>query len=74
LKRLKKRGSEDKWFWSTSEADVIRSISSEARSPEADSIRSSEDHQELKELKLQRLFKGSNHAFHCRRLEAWSNG
>jgi len=48
LKRLKKRGSEDKWFWSTSEVDVIRSTSSEARSPEADFIQSSEDHQELK--------------------------
>jgi len=57
LKRLKKRGSEEKWFWSTSEADVIRSTSSETRSPEADFTRSSEDHQKLKELKLQRLFK-----------------
>jgi len=46
--RRKLEASEEKWFWSTSEADGIRSTSSEARSPEADFIRSSEDHQELK--------------------------
>jgi len=47
LEASEKGGSEDKWFWSTSEADIIRSTSSEARSLEPDFI-SSEDHQELK--------------------------
>jgi len=35
----------------------------EVRSPEA------EDHQKMKESKLQRLFKGFNHNQHCRRPE-----
>jgi len=42
--RRKLEASEEKWLWSTSEAGVIRSTSSEVRSPEADFIRSSEDH------------------------------
>jgi len=42
---------------SSSEASSFRSTSSEATSPEAVFIRRYEDHQKLRELKLQRLFK-----------------
>jgi len=41
---------------------------SEARSPEA------EVHQEMRDLKLQRLGNGFNLAQHCRRLEECNNG
>jgi len=51
-----------KW-WRVIRSKFIRSTSSEARSPEA------EVHQKMRDLKLQRLFKGFNHAQDCRRLE-----
>jgi len=58
LEASEKSSHEVKCSWSD---DVIRnkfikSTSSEAKSPEV------EDHQEMKESKLQRLFKAFNHA------------
>jgi len=67
MKRLKKKDSEDKRFWRSSEADVIRSTLLSSSSTEADVIRGSEDHQKLKDWKLQSLFKCYYHAYHCRR-------
>jgi len=56
-----------KW-WCVIRSKFTRSTSSEAGSPKA------EVHQKMRDLKLQRLFKGFNHAQHCRRLEVESNG
>jgi len=58
LKHLKSNAPEVKCSWSDDliRSKFIRSTSSEAKSPEA------EDHQEMKASKLQRLFKGFNHA------------
>jgi len=59
-KHLKKSGFEDH------QKHLLRSCS-----PEADVIRGSEDHQELKDWKLQICVKCCfNQAYHCRRIEA----
>jgi len=58
LKASRESAPEVKCSWSDDviRSKFIKSTSSEAKSPEV------EDHQELKESKLQRLFKGFNHA------------
>jgi len=58
LKASRESAPEVKCFWSDDviRSEFIRSTSSEAKSPEA------ENNQEMKESKLQRLFKGFNHA------------
>jgi len=68
--RLKLEASEEKCSWSDDviRSKFVRSISSEARSPEA------EVHQEMRDLKLQRLFIGFNLVQHCKRLKECSNG
>ena len=47
-KHMKKRGFEDKRFWRSPEANVIRSTLIKSCSLEADVIRGSEDHHKLK--------------------------
>jgi len=59
--RRKFYASEEKCSWSDDMS--LEASSSEARSPEA------EVHQKMRDLKLQRMFKGFNHARHCRRPE-----
>jgi len=68
--RLKLEAFEEKCSWSNDvmRSKFVRSISSEAISPEA------EVHQKMRDLKLQRLFNGFNLVQHCRRLKQWSNG
>ena len=67
---LKLEASEEKCSWSDDviRSNFVRSISSEAISPEV------EVHQEMRDLKLQRLVNGFNFVQHCRRLKEWSNG
>ena len=55
-----------KW-WCHQKQVLVRSISSEAISPEA------EVYQEMRDLMLQRLFSGFNLVQHCRRLKECSN-
>jgi len=69
--KRKLEASEEKCIWSISAPEVMTSSeasSSEARSPEA------EVHQEMRDLKLQRLFIGFYLVQHCRRLKECSNG
>jgi hypothetical protein len=56
-KHLKTRGSEDKRFRRSPEADVIRSTLIRSCLPETDVIRGSEDHQKLEDWKLQNFVK-----------------
>jgi len=65
LKHLKYKCS---WSDDVIRSKFVRSISSEVRSPEA------EVHQEMKDLKLQRLGNGFNLVQHCRRLKECNNG
>ena len=68
--KRKLEASEEKCSWSDDviKSKFVRSISSEARSPEA------EVHQEMRDLKLQRLGNGFDLVQHCRRLEECYNG
>jgi len=64
--KRKLEASEEKCIWSISAPEVM--TSSEARSPEA------EVHQEMRDLKLQRLGNGFNLVQHSRRLKECNNG
>jgi len=65
---------EEKRFYRSSEADVIRSTLIRSCSLETDIIKGSEDHPKLEDWKLHNYVKCCfNHTYHCRRIEAWSN-